>query len=107
MLLWNGIEFFDEPDRAKAEKLIKAGEAQDVSREDGLSLKYRHQFPQYQTRELRAEEPKTEPAPVEDAPVEAAEVNWENYKEAAKEALGKKRITQDQVEEWMQSEGII
>ena len=92
MLLWDGEKFFDEPDKAKAKKLIEKGEAQDVSREDGLSLKYRHQFPQYKTRELRAEAPVEKPA---------AKVNWEDHKDEYKADTGAKRATKDAVLAWL------
>ena len=99
MFLWDGEKFFIEQDKEKAMKLIANGEAQDVSREDGLSLKYRHQFPQYKTREMRAE-------PVADAD-SANDVDWEAHKEDYKAATGASRASKAKVIEWMESEGLI
>ena len=100
MFLWDGEKFFIEQDKEKAMKLIAKGEAQDVSREDGLSLKYRHQFPQYKTREMRAES-------VAEAADSADDVDWEAHKEDYKAATGSSRANKAKVIEWMESEGLI
>ena len=102
MILWDGERFYNEPDNDKARELIKKGEAQDASREDGLSLKYRHQFPQYKTRELRAE-PVAEAKADDDAP---SDIDWEAHKEEYKAATGQSRATKAKVIEWMESEGL-
>lgn len=115
MILWDGERFFHEPNVAKARKLIAEGKAQDSSKEDGFSLKYRHQFPQYQTREMRAEPvrndppppPQTEEPPTPTALNSAVEPDWEAHREEYKEATGALRARKDSVIGWMKSEGKI
>lgn len=113
-ILWDGEKFFHELDTAKAKKMIEEGRAQDASKEDGFSLKYKHQFSVYTTREMRAEPPKSDPKPVvPDAPVEptveatapAPEIDWESHREDFKAATGALRARKDSVIEWMKSEG--
>lgn len=114
-ILWDGEKFFHETDTKKAQKMIADGKAQDASKEDGFSLKYKHQFkvtsaqPVYTTREMRAD-----PAPVVEkpaAPVAQAqsapdpEIDWESHRDDFKAATGALRARKDSVIEWMKSEG--
>ena len=114
--IWDGEEIRQVPD-SEAKELIAKDMAQDMAKEDGLSLKYRKDFTGYKTRELRAETPPTPvvsvPADVQarevDSPVDAgdeAASDWKDYKAQAKEALGLQRISQEKVEQWMSDEGI-
>ena len=113
-ILWDGEKFFHETDTKKAQKMIAEGKAQDASKEDGFSLKYKHQFkvtstqPVYTTREMRAE-----PAPAAMPPEPAVqaqsapetEIDWESHREDFKAATGALRARKDSVIEWMKSEG--
>jgi crotonobetainyl-CoA:carnitine CoA-transferase CaiB-like acyl-CoA transferase len=117
-ILWDGEKFFHELDTAKAQKMVEEGRAQNAAKEDGFSLKYKHQFSNYTTRELRAE---TKPAPAPPAEVQAPpkpieepqaamsapapEVDWEAHREDFKAATGALRARKDSVIEWMKSEG--
>ena len=117
--IWDGEEFSQVLEE-EANELIKADKAQDAAKEDGLSLKYRHQFTGYVTRELKAAVP---PSPLLSVtlPTEAAAgttkkpmnsvgdeaaLDWTNYQEAYREATGKKRVSKSKVEAWMEKEGI-
>ena len=114
-ILWDGEKFFHETDTNKARKMIADGVAQDASKEDGFSLKYKHEFkvtstqPVYTTREMRAET-----APVVEKPAEPVvqaqtapepEIDWESHREDFKAATGALRARKDSVIEWMKSEG--
>ena len=111
MIIWDGVAFVDVP-RAEAEKLIAEDKAQDVSKEDGLSLKYRHQFTGYITREMRAEAPI---APVaeeveivqEEVEATAPPFNWEDHREAYKAATGARRASEKAVIQWAKEEGLL
>jgi len=106
--IWDGCEVRQEPE-AVARELISADKAQDMAKEDGLSLKHRHQFSGYATRELRASAPagrEAEPAKKEEQETEKPAVTWQDHKEAYKTATGAQRANQSRVEEWMRSEGI-
>ena len=120
--IWDGNEIRVEQEDV-AKDLIAKDMAQDMAVEDGLSLKYRHQFTGYKTRELRAEVPptpvvstpdipqageadKSEDVEVVGAGVEAA-LNWEDYKSKYRKATGSKRATRAAVEAWMSEQGIM
>lgn len=64
--IWDGEEFHHVP-RKEAEALVKADKAQILSDGlvDGLSMKYRHEFTGYKTRELRPKPAAAAPAAVE------------------------------------------
>jgi hypothetical protein len=61
-LIWDGTQFL-EVDAAKADELVEADKAQDLSKKflSGTELKTRNQFTGYATRELKAA-----PAPTKD-----------------------------------------
>ena len=109
MIIWDGLNFLNV-DRKEAEQLIKEDKAQDVSKEDGLSLKYRHQFTGYVTREMRAESPVPE-APVPEAPAadvqedEPVEVDWREFADAYKKATGARRANKTDVIAWIEAGG--
>ena len=103
MIIWDGVAFVDVP-RAEAEKLIAEDKAQDVSKEDGLSLKYRHQFTGYMTREMRAEAPI---APVAEEIEEPETFHWEDHREEYKKATGAKRVSEKAVIQWAKEEGLL
>ena len=116
--IWDGEEIRQVPD-SEAKELIAKDMAQDMAKEDGLSLKFRKDFTGYKTRELRAETPPT-PVTLTAAPEQSeviaasssgdgqpsdagdeAALNWEDFKEEYKTATGKKRATKAAVEAWM------
>ena len=103
MIIWDGVAFVDVP-RAEAEKLIAEDKAQDVSKEDGLSLQYRHQFTGYMTREMRAEAPI---APVAEEIEEPSTFHWEDHREAYKAATGARRASEKAVIQWAKEEGLL
>jgi hypothetical protein len=98
--VWDGEEF-QQLTRKEATALVKADKAQnlDDGLVDGLSLKYRHEFTGYKTREIRPETPApaavVKPAkPKKPArkkkPAKAADdVDWKAYRKEAAAALGK------------------
>ena len=105
--IWDGNEIRVEPDDV-AKDLIEKGLAQDMAVEDGLSLKYAHEFPisrnvGYKTRELRAEFPPTPVVSTSVRPLQTGEadekddstqvgagveavLDWEDYKSKYKYA---------------------
>lgn len=97
-MIWDGLQF-SHVSKDEAERLVKENKAEICV---GQDLKYRHQFTGYLTREMRSADPVeiSEPAP-------AKELDWKDYKDEAKKALGLKRITKAQVEEWMTDNGLI
>lgn len=113
-ILWDGEKFFHETDTKKAQKMIADGVAQDASKEDGFSLKYKHQFkvtstqPVYTTREMRAEPAPADKPPEPSVQAQSApetEIDWESHREDFKAATGALRARKDSVIEWMKSEG--
>ena len=81
VLIWDGAEFRNVS-RKNAMALVEVDKAQILSDGliDGLSLKYRHEFGGYKTRQMKADripQPEPEPAPATDllgdqsAPAEA------------------------------------
>lgn len=105
MIIWNGLEFL-HVDRKEAEQLIKEDKAQDVSKEDGLSLKYRHQFTGYVTREMRAEAPVPEAPAVDVQEDEPVEVDWREFADAYKKATGARRASEKNVIAWIEAGGL-
>ncbi len=85
--IWDGNEFRHVKDQ-EAKKLEAEDKAQILNTGvvDGATLKYRHQFTGYKTRELRAE---TNPAPVEEKPKKAKATK----KKVAKRKTAKKKVS--------------
>ena len=79
--IWDGEQFV-HVDQATAKKLVKQDKAQILN--DGFvsgdSLKYRHQFTGYKTRELRAEtKPAPAPEPEPEKPKKAKKTDYSTY----------------------------
>lgn len=84
---WDGVAFGQMP-QSEAEKLEKEDKVQ-VLRDgfiDGLSLKYRHQFTGYKTRELRAEKPEPKAAPAEEPEAEKPKAKRGRKKKTAQKS---------------------
>ena len=109
--IWDGVAFQVVPVE-EAVRMEKAGLAQHLDRPFAAhELKFRHELPGYQTRELRADSSPKPAAPAPQPPLEqppeatgTRDVDWKQHRKDAARHLGidARKVTKDQVLEYLE-----